>query len=296
MSSPDTSLSYSQPWSRKLHGYLTLARISNAPTVVSNALAGAALAGALQPSATLALVALALVLFYTAGMYLNDLCDYAIDRRERPGRPLPSGLISRPAAAVATVVFFGIGSALLAAIGPAPFISGVALIGLIVVYDAWHKANPISPLIMAGCRLLAYATAYLAFSTELTGLFVIAGCLLVGYLVGLTYLAKNENKPTFSKYWPIAILFLPAAFFLFQGQPLLLMPLVGLFAAWVAYSVSFVYRKSGRNIGAAIGRLIAGISLFDSLVLGAAGAVFGVALALFAFGTTRFFQRYIKGT
>ena len=35
-------------WPQRARGYLALARISNSPTVVSNTLAGAALAGALQ--------------------------------------------------------------------------------------------------------------------------------------------------------------------------------------------------------------------------------------------------------
>ena len=33
----------------------------------------------------------AMALFYTAGMILNDLLDYDVDLRERPERPLPSG-------------------------------------------------------------------------------------------------------------------------------------------------------------------------------------------------------------
>ena len=32
---------------------------------------------------------------YAAGIVLNDVFDYEIDRVERPGRPLPSGRVSR---------------------------------------------------------------------------------------------------------------------------------------------------------------------------------------------------------
>jgi hypothetical protein len=45
-----------------------------------------------------------------------------------------------------------------------------------------------------------------------------------------------------------------------------------------------------------VGQLIAGISLFDSLVLAAAGSFLNVLLALLAFGLTLYFQRYVKGT
>ena len=62
------------------------------------------------------------------------------------------------------------------------------------------------------------------------------------------------------------------------------------------HSLSLVYRTRDRNIGGAIGRLIAGISLFDGLVLATAGAGIGVLVALAAFGSTHALQRYIKGT
>jgi len=149
-------------WSDHLHGYLALARISNSPTVVSDAVAGAALAGAVRPDATVLAVAVAMVLFYTAGMVLNDLCDYAIDCRQRPERPLPSGAVSRTEASAGVVALFAVGSALLWLAGPAAFGAGLALIAVIVVYDLWHKTNPISPLLMAAARALVYVTAGLA--------------------------------------------------------------------------------------------------------------------------------------
>ena len=180
------------PWAQRARGYLALARISNSPTVVSNTLAGAALAGALRPDDRVAAVAVAMVLFYTAGMYLNDLCDYTIDRLRQPLRPLPSGAVSRTEAAIAVVALFGIGSALLWFVGPATFRSGLVLIAVIVVYDFWHKANPLSPLLMATARALVYITAGLAVAGTLPNqLFLWAG-LLFAYIVGMTAIAKAE--------------------------------------------------------------------------------------------------------
>jgi hypothetical protein len=62
------------------------------------------------------------------------------------------------------------------------------------------------------------------------------------------------------------------------------------------YAASFVYRADRRNIGRAVGYLIAGIALLDALVLAVVGSVIGVALAIAAWGITLFLQRYIKGT
>ena len=77
---------------------LRLGRVSNLPTVWTNALAGAVLAsgGAPDPGATL-MAALALTLFYEGGMWLNDAFDADIDARERANRPIPMGEIGRNA-------------------------------------------------------------------------------------------------------------------------------------------------------------------------------------------------------
>lgn len=288
-----------------LRGYLSLARVSNSPTVVSNVLAGAALGGALRPDGATILLAVALVLFYTAGMFLNDLCDYEYDRRQRPERPLPSGTVSRPAAAATTVALFAVGGILLWLAGPRPFVGGVVLLAIIVAYDLWHKTNPLSPLVMAATRLMVYLIAFFTFSTDVTTGLVVAGALLVLYVVGLTYIAKCETKPSVGNYWPAVVLLLPVVVYgvaALLGTPLsvssapLVLALLALFGTWVAYSISFVYRPRARNIGGTIARLIAGMSLYDAVVLVVAGAVISVPLALAAFGATLFLQRFIKGT
>src|SRR6266568_2469426 len=135
-------ISIAHTWQQSFYGYLALARISNGPTVISNTLAGAALAGALRPDGKMGFIAIAMVLFYTAGMYLNDLLDYAIDCRERAERPLPAGIVSRSTAAAVVIVLLGSGSMLLWSVGPRPFLSGLVLIALIICYDRWHKSNP----------------------------------------------------------------------------------------------------------------------------------------------------------
>ncbi len=294
--SSERAFHYRRPWVGRLRPYLALARVSNSPTVVSNVLAGAALGGMLRPDGVVVAIAVAMVLFYTAGMYLNDLCDYAIDVRQRPDRPLPSGSVSRSAAVAAVVAFFAVGSALLWLMGSAALGSGLVLVGVIVVYDLWHKTNPLSPLLMAAARTLVYVTAYLAFSSVLSASLVAWGSLLFLYVVGLTYIAKTETGPRLTGYWPALLLFLPAIAFVAETPPFGTVPVLLLFAAWVAYSVSFVYRTHQRSVGRAIGYLIAGIALLDALVLAVAGSVVGVALALVAFGSTLFFQRYIRGT
>ncbi len=287
------------PWWQTLHGYLALARISNSPTVVSNTLAGAALAGTLWPDGKLGLIAIAMVLFYTAGMYLNDLMDYAIDCRERPERPLPTGIVSRPVAVVVVIALFGCGSLLLWSVGPRPFLSGLVLIALIICYDRWHKSNPLSPLLMALCRLMVYITVFLAFSVQSLSPLLIPGSLLVLYVIGLSYIARTENKPSATNVSIMATLFLPTVYFTVQQLrqvQWVTLPLILCFTIWVAYSVTFTFRSPKRQVGRTVGQLIAGISLLDALVLATAGSPLGVLLALAAFGLTLSLQRYVRGT
>jgi hypothetical protein len=280
-----------------LRAHLALARISNTPTVVSNALAGAVIAAPLAFDWPIVLLVVAMALFYTAGMYLNDLFDYEIDVRERPERPLPSGRVDIAFAWTITIVLFGLGMALLGGVGMEAFVSGLALVALIVIYDRWHKGNPIGPLFMAGTRVLVYITAFLAFSTDASRELVLWCAVMLAYVAGLTSIAKTESLPSVGRYWPLAAVFLPAvAAVIADPANAGVWLLVALFVGWAVYSISFAYRTTDRMVGAAIGRLIAGIALVDALVLATHEAWWGVAVALLAFAGTFFFQRYIRGT
>ncbi len=291
-SKPGSSNATPNTWGT-FEDHLALARVSNSPTVVSNVLAGAALAGGLNQPGTVLLLAVALVLFYTAGMVLNDLFDYEHDVKMQPGRPLAAGRVSKDVALTVTVALFGIGSFLLAFAGPATLLSGIILIGLIVLYDAWHKTNPFSPLLMASTRVMVYVTAFLAFSLQVSASLILWSLLLALYIIGLTYLAKMESRPGFARYWPALALVLPAVYAALYVNIWGLLLLL-LFISWVSFCLYLVYVK--RSFGAAIGSLIAGVSLLDALVLAVTGSTVGVILALLAFGLTLFFQRYIKGT
>jgi len=282
-------------WRQKLSAHLALARISNAPTVVTNTLVGATLAGAYGLQFQTVLVTLAMAMFYTAGMYLNDLLDYAIDCRERPERPLPSGRLTRSTAASVVVALFIVGSLLLLNVGARPFAGGLVLIFLIIFYDAWHKSNALSPLLMALCRAAVYVIAFFAFSSHITPILFFAGSLLILYVVGLTSIAKAERSPLTMRMGVLASLFLPASYLFVHVSPLTLV-LTLIFLFWVIYSLTFVFRPVKKQIGRAVGQFIAGIALFDALVLAVAGSLVGMGLALLAFIVTLFLQQYVKGT
>jgi UbiA prenyltransferase family len=272
--------------------WLQLARVSNTPTVISNAVAGAALVVASPDAGTVAVVAVAMALFYTAGMVLNDVMDIEIDRRQRPERPLPSGRISAGAALFVAVGLFAVGEILLGVAHWEPALVGLALVALIVLYDAWHKGNVISPVLMGGCRALVYVIAGLAVSDSLPWeLWAGAGMLLL-YIVGLTQVAKAEATGR-SSAWPTAAVLAPVVFWAFLLPPWGFIVLA-LFAGWVLWALRLVRSK---QIGPAVGAMIAGVSLFDAVAVASAdGSTIALAVCLAAFAVTIALQTKIAGT
>jgi UbiA prenyltransferase family len=276
------------------HAWLRLARISNTPTVVSDVVAGAVLADAGAEASTIALVAVAMALFYTAGMIVNDVFDLDVDRRARPERPLPSGLVSVRAAIVATVALFATGEGLLLVVDVAAGLAGLALIALIALYDAWHKGNALSPLLMGGCRAMVYVVAALAVAGTPSRAVIGAAVLLLVFVVGLTQVAKAEGSSVAS-WWPVAAVLAPVAYWCRDLPSTAVAALLVAFAAFAAHALWLGIAR--RAIGRSVGRLIATIALLDALAVAAAGgAAIAVATCLAAFGLTVALQTRIAGT
>lgn len=284
--------------------YLRLGRVSNLPTIGSNVLAGTALAGGAAPGQIL-LLAVACSLLYIGGMYLNDAFDREFDARERPERPIPSGRVSAARG-------FTLGFALLAAgvlavaaasfgregAGGWPGVASAAILAAVITgYDAWHKANPFAPVVMGVCRALVYITAALAVSGRAGGAVWGGAAVLLLYVVGLSYLAKQENLAQVKNGWPLIALAAPFLYALpaFPGNPMFVFLYLG-FLGWVVYTVVLLKRREPLKIRRAVVGLIAGISLLDALLIAATGASAPAMLAAFGFVLTLLLQRWAPGT
>jgi len=177
---------------------LDLARGGNFPSVASNVLAALVLssaAGPVFPPAALLMVSVtAGCLIYAGGATFNDVADAEFDRRRRPERAIPRGVISREMAAwVATIeILLGLGL-ILGAGGSAGW--GVALVITILLYDWLHKRWAGSVVLMAGCRVLL---AMLVASLPGHGLTPAFGgwcAALFAYIVLLSVIARWEYAP-----------------------------------------------------------------------------------------------------
>ena len=277
---------------------LRLGRVSNLPTVWTNVLAGAVLAGADWRDWRLAAVLIAMSLFYIGGMYLNDYFDRAIDARERPERPIPSGAIA--AAAVAAIGFGLLAVALLvsATMGAAAAAIALLLCCAIVAYDLHHKGQPLAPVVMGACRALVYCGAAAALTGSVPLLVAAAAVAMAAYVAGLTYAARQESLDRVGNLWPLLLLAAPMAIAigaLHQGPAATAIYL--LLAAWIAAAVYLLARRPGAGaVPRAVGWLIAGISLCDAALLASIGAVGAAIMAIAGFGCTLFAQKYIAGT
>jgi 4-hydroxybenzoate polyprenyltransferase len=187
----------------RARAWLEIVRISNAPTVVSNAIAGAVLgtiariveddgglggvfaggipyrAGDDAPSSTAVLAALiAPLLAYLGGMVLNDAFDSAV------------------AAGFALLAGAMLASTLLA---PMALAATVLLCGAIVVYDRFHTKSVASTMLLALCRALASLIPMLAMSDGDIEMLARRGALalplaLAAWTLGLSIVARSEAK------------------------------------------------------------------------------------------------------
>jgi heme O synthase-like polyprenyltransferase len=274
--------------------WLQIARISNTPTVVSDAVAGSVLVVSAPDAGPVVQVAIAMAMLYTAGMVLNDVADANVDRRERPERPIPSGAIS-PGLAIG--VFCGLVGAsltLLAGQGVEPLLAGIGLVALIVVYDFWHKGNPLSPVLMGACRAMVYVVAGLAIAGSLNAELWGAAALLLVYVVGLTQVAKAEGAGIAAR-WPVVAVLAPAAYWAKELPDLAVALLLTAFLVWAGYALWLVLGR--RRIGPGVVRLIAGIAIYDAVVVaGAGGGAAPLLVCLAAFALTIALQTKIAGT
>ncbi|MGQ0577691.1 MAG: UbiA family prenyltransferase [Betaproteobacteria bacterium] len=284
---------------------LKLGRASNLPTVWTNVFTGVALAGAAGADARLAILLVSLSLFYVGGMFLNDAFDSAFDAKSRPERPIPSGQVS--ATQVYAVGFgmlvVGVGLLAWAGYGFEPFtqwrpvLAGFALAIAITYYNWHHKDNPLSPLVMGVCRLLVYIAAAYAIAIVLPKQLFVAAMVLLCYLIGLTYAAKQEHLDRLGAVWPLAFLAVPVGYgiSLSTQQAAALLPLL-LFIGWTLYALWLLRRRAKGDVPRAVVSLIAGIALLDSVILAGHGAPLLAGLAVAAFVLTLSLQRWVSGT
>jgi 4-hydroxybenzoate polyprenyltransferase len=172
-----------------------------------------------------------------------------------------------------------------------------ALAGAIVLYNAHHKGNALSPLIMGLCRVFVYLGAAYSVALALPATVWLAATALLCHLIGLTYAAKQEHLDRIGNLWPLGFLAVPVLYgvALAMDTPVVFVPLV-LYVAVLAFALHLLRRRARGDVPRAVVTLIAGMSLLDAFVLTGAGQPAAGALAVAAFVVTLGLQRWVSGT
>jgi len=267
--------------------YLQLVRAPALFTAVSNITAAHLLAtgGVIQWPALLLLCA-ASVAFLSGGMVLNDCFDIGVDARERPGRPLPSGQVSRSVAWGLGTGLLVSGVAIASLVNTAAASFAAALAASVLVYDGLLKATWIGPVAMGLCRYLNWMLGLSVAALGVAAWLIPLPVLL--YIAAVTVLSRAEARAQ-----DRGLVVLAALGMLFAGATIALLWLQGIMVnIWVLpiaaaallavlYLLAETYREfSPQRVQSAVGRLIFGIIPLDALLVVGAGIWWGVLLVL----------------
>jgi hypothetical protein len=283
--------------SGKIHALLATARIANVPSVISNVWLGVAITAFLggwnpiaEPWSVAAQLALAGVLIYLSGNFLNDWADQAWDRKHRPERALPRGLFSGKFYLTISISFAIAGLLLAAATSLPSAAVATAILTAVVIYTHWHKRSPWAVIAMGTCRALLPVMGAAGFSagqqlndamfqidphssaSHLHGLAVVGAALgLLGHIAGLSLSARYESLPHPPPWisWTARGLFLTSVVLVASTAHALTGRLnwviIGAapYLAWVTLSLS-IWRKP---VPLHVSRLLAGIPWVDAAIL-----------------------------
>jgi len=182
-------------------GYCQLVRLPNLFTAAADVLAGFFVThpriGETDLSVLWPLV-FSGVMFYAGGVVLNDWVDREVDARERPHRPIPSGIVPANLAFALGMLFLLVGLVLTAVVAwqrqnPWPIVMGAALVATILTYNFWAKRFFIGPVIMGLCRaenLLLGAALSIDQATHFWPVPLGLGV----YVVGISVFARRETE------------------------------------------------------------------------------------------------------
>lgn len=296
----------------QLAAWLELIRAGNLPTTLSNALVGWAIATSAPPDRRFALAAVAVAALYAAGMIFNDVCDEAIDRRERPHRPLPSGRVATARALAAFVALSVLALLLLGLASHAAIAAAGVLLALIVLYDLWHARSALSVLLMAACRAMVYVVVGCAAPVPggwplPVATTVALSAALAGYVVALSVVARLEMSTDathggWRRAAPLLLPFIPllAMVAVHPGNsatgawwPVMVAALA--MTTWIARGSLHALARPPRR-GAAVAVWIAGISLVDAFFLTLLGRPWLAVAALGCWALTVAAQRRLSAT
>jgi 1,4-dihydroxy-2-naphthoate octaprenyltransferase len=273
---------------KKTTGFLRLMRPANIVTSIADVLAGVAISGyflnTIHPANSVfpvLLLCLSTAALYGGGVVFNDVFDAALDRVERPERPIPSGLISRSEATTlgALLLTAGIILAFWVSLTSGLLALSVALSAL--VYNRWGKhQNFLGPVNMGLCRglnlLLGISIVYSALHDTWY-----LGFVPIIYIASITMISRGEvhggSKSTlYNAAFLYAIVLAAILCFSFVHRNILPALVFLLPFAWMIFKplLGAINEPVGRNIGKAVKAGVLALILMNAAWAAAFGALY----------------------
>lgn len=281
---------------QKVMGYLRLARPANIVTAVSDILAGVAIVGFFGASVAgslsltpVILLCIATVGLYGGGIVFNDVFDRELDKRERPERPIPSGLISAKAASIWGGSLLLLGCLFAFLVNATAGVMALLVTASALVYNRWGKHSTwLGPINMGLCRsfnLLVGMSVLPAVMPEFAYLAVVP----LVYIAAVTTISRGEvggsaKAPLFLSAFMYLLVINAIAFFAAQKDQVAALFFLVPFALFIFRPlVRAIAQPVGPLIGKAVKAGVLSLILMNAAWVAASGAwpvAIGVALLL----------------
>ena len=260
----------------KARPWVQLIRLPNIFTAQADVLAGVIIAGSPVFCLDVVLLLGASSFLYAGGVALNDWFDEAIDRQERPERPIPSGRISKAQALILAAGALGAGILLACLAGYKTCAIALVLALLIIAYDGWLKKYAISGSVaMSMCRVLNLCLGLSLGSPPLPPFILVVPIFF--YILTIMAFSRQETlENIFSHTWMVGFMCLTVtavclSYIGFQGMYGWKGCLIGaapfVFAVMAAWGV-MVRSKHGKPAQEIVRLLLLGLIPMDALLVG----------------------------
>ena len=179
-----------------LKPWIQIIRPSNVLTAISDVLAGVALACLflqqdLPQVNPLIWMTISSMLLYTGGIVFNDVFDAALDKVERPERPIPSGRIKKSAASILGTLAFAIGCFLAFQVNMTAFYISLAIVLMCLLYNGQAKHHFLAgPIVMGGCRGLNLLLGMAVLPDSLSYWYI--AIIPIIYIASVTNISRGE--------------------------------------------------------------------------------------------------------
>ncbi len=277
---------------KKITPYLRLLRPANIVTSVADVLAGIAIAGFLTGwvfnyahLVPVFFIVAATIGLYGGGIVFNDVFDAALDKVERPERPIPSGAVPLFEAITLGISFLALGVLEGFLAGVVSGLISFAIAAFALLYNKFSKHHAFwGPLNMGLCRGLNLLLGISIIPAMLPQWYFL-GIVPILYIFSITMISQGEvHGGNRNKLYIAAVLYLLVMLAILycssrNGNIGITFLFLALFA-WMIFNPLFIaiQNPEGKNIGKAVKAGVISLILMDAAWAAGFNALYAAVL------------------